>query len=260
MKITWYGTASILLEAEDGRLLFDPFLKALPAGAEPPALAERRRSQFQAQDTILITHGHLDHLSSIQALYQHRPCRICLTKTPHQTLLRQGFPPEKLRLIQPGDLLRFPGMAVKVLRGKHIRYDLGVIRQLLSRSLTREQHIRLMQLARLNRQYPEEHETVFFEVYAEGKRVQLMGSAQLAREEAYPTDADALVLPHQGRSDMDRHNRRIVDALQPKRILLDHYDDAFPPISAPVPVDAFVRELAGAIPTEKLLEGIPVLV
>ena len=34
MKITWYGTASILLESEGERLLFDPFVEL--AGASNP--------------------------------------------------------------------------------------------------------------------------------------------------------------------------------------------------------------------------------
>lgn len=58
MKITWYGTASILLESEGERLLFDPFVEL--AGASNPNSLE----DFVQETDICITHGHVDHLFS----------------------------------------------------------------------------------------------------------------------------------------------------------------------------------------------------
>ena len=55
MKLKWYGTASILLESGETRLLFDPYLHAFAEGAPLP-LAEARTA-----DAIFITHPHLDH-------------------------------------------------------------------------------------------------------------------------------------------------------------------------------------------------------
>ena len=52
MKITWYGTASILLESEGERLLFDPFVEL--AGASNPNSLE----DFVQETDICITHGH----------------------------------------------------------------------------------------------------------------------------------------------------------------------------------------------------------
>ncbi len=99
---------------------------------------------------------------------------------------------------------------------------------------------------------------MFYEILAEGKRIQLMGSANLNENENYETGADLLILPHQGRSDIDEINTVIVQKLKPKRVLLDHYDDAFPPYSAQINVDGFCQRMSKTLPTEKLLEGISV--
>ena len=56
MEITWFGTNSLLIEAEGERIGVDPFPEL--RGAENP----NRTEDFQKADTILITHGHFDHL------------------------------------------------------------------------------------------------------------------------------------------------------------------------------------------------------
>lgn len=258
MEITWYGTASVLLETKEAALLFDPYMKDLPEGREAEAARQARWEAFRVQKNILITHGHLDHLSSITALYSEIPCTVYLTETPRNTLLAQGFPEEKLRLIRPGDVLKFGDITVHIIQGKHIQYDIKTAVQLFSRVRSREMFRRMFRMARMNRVYKENGETLFFEISDGEKRVQLMGSAELAEGVTCPTGADVLVLPHQGRSDMDRHNRVVVEKLEPKRILMDHYDDAFPPVSTEVPVDDFCRQMSRTIPTQKLEEGISV--
>ncbi|MCD8368200.1 MAG: MBL fold metallo-hydrolase [Clostridiales bacterium] len=255
MKITWYGTASILLEGAETALLFDPFLKYLPEGYETEERYTQREAAFRSAANILITHGHLDHLSSVMPLYENKPCTIFLTGTPATTLTKQGFPESKLHRIAPGDVLHFPGVSVRVYQGKHIQFDTKLILEKAFSLNSWRQFPRLIHLLKLNVRYREKNEIVFYEVQAEGKRIQIMGSADLADEVAYPTGADALILPHQGRSDIDSHNEAIIRRLNPKRVLLDHYDDAFPPLSELVPVDAFCRRMSVTVPIENMIEG-----
>ena len=59
MKITWYGTASVLLEAEGEKLLFDPFVQ-LAGGSNPNTLED-----FPSDADICITHGHVDHMLGV---------------------------------------------------------------------------------------------------------------------------------------------------------------------------------------------------
>ena len=59
MKITWLGTAAIRLEADGETVLFDPFVQ-LVGGENPNCLDD-----FLQDQTICVTHGHLDHLMEV---------------------------------------------------------------------------------------------------------------------------------------------------------------------------------------------------
>ena len=90
---------------------------------------------------------------------------------------------------------------------------------------------------------PENGEILFYEVLCGGKRIQIMGSLNLADDVEYPTGADQLILPFQGRSDLAQYGLKIVQRLKPKEVLLDHYDDTFPPISADIDTTGFEQLL-----------------
>ncbi len=255
MKITWYGTASILIETEKTSILFDPYMKALPKNYELKELTENRRNAFIAQKTVFITHGHFDHLSSIKELYKDKDCKIYLTSAPYKTLKKQKFPISKLQQISIGQTIKLDGVKVLALQGKHIRF----IKKDLAIGFIKPKRFKVFWRG-LKRtidylKYPEKNQTLFYELYIEGRLVQIMGSADLDENISYSTGADILILPHQGRKDIDEHNKKIAQQLKPKRILLDHYDNAFPPYSADIPVDKFCEKISKTIPTEKLIEG-----
>lgn len=73
-----------------------------------------------------------------------------------------------------------------------------------------------------------------FDIRAEGKEILLLGSLALSEEEDYPKRADLLILPYQGNSDLEKEALKIIKRLEPKRILLSHFDNAFPPLSRSV--------------------------
>ena len=92
-----------------------------------------------------------------------------------------------------------------------------------------------------------------YEVKGKKARLQILGSMGLRNDVVYPCGADLLVFPLQGRSDLDTFGLDIVARLKPKRVLLDHYDDAFAPATDQVKTEGFeknVRELLG-IPCRK---------
>ena len=70
-----------------------------------------------------------------------------------------------------------------------------------------------------------------------------MGSMNLREEIDYPAGADVLVLPYNGWPDNLPPAKAIIERLRPKTVLLDHWDDTFPPLTTPVDtapvVDAF---------------------
>ena len=62
MRITWYGTAALILREGDGAIAFDPFF-SLPVGC----FAHEELVSFPADELrrvtdVFVTHGHIDHI------------------------------------------------------------------------------------------------------------------------------------------------------------------------------------------------------
>ena len=241
MKLTWYGTAAVMLESGGTRIVFDPFL-GMPY-EEEPFRREHLSASYRTASAVLVTHGHFDHIYDIPAVYHDSETPIYATKTPCETLKRRGVGEEKLRLIRPGDHLELGSFRITVYQGRHCRFDSGVIRKTVFKRDTLRHINRLVELLQLNKQYAENGETLFYEIEAEGKRIQLMGSMGMDEDTDYPIGADAMILPFQGTGDPAASVRPIIDKLKPKSIYLDHYDDAFPPMSSLIATDDFVTEM-----------------
>ncbi len=236
MKLRWFSTAAFTLTEGDTALAFDPFL-GLPLGKRWPDLGG---SAFGAADAVLVTHGHVDHILEIPALLAGSRAPIYATRTPCRTLQKHGVAPDRLRTIRPGDTVDVGSFRVRAYQGRHCKVDGPLIRQTaLSPRLWR--HLpRALRLLCYLAEYPERGETLFYEVTAGGRRIQVMGSLGLDPLVDYPTEADALILPYQGRSDLIPYGWSLVDRLRPKSVYLDHYDDSFPPLTAPVDPRPFI--------------------
>ena len=107
MKITWYGTASILLESEGERLLFDPFVELAGASKETD---------------ICITHGHVDHLFFIPEILEQADATVFATRAVMNTL--EGWVEDTgcLVEVEPGYSWRQGNMRITVLKGKHTSF------------------------------------------------------------------------------------------------------------------------------------------
>ncbi len=254
MKLIWYGTASLMLEEEGVGLAFDPFMGIRPGELKKPPEILPYEKELRCMRNIFITHGHFDHIYHLPRLYaknrrqegesshEERPIIYC-TETPKKTLLRRGMPEMQFREIQPGTEVAIGPFTVRCLQGRHCRFDFPLIlRTVCSRRFFRHPG-HLLRLLYLNMTYPENKEILFYEVICAGKRVQIMGSMNLDQNVSYPTGADLLILPLQGRSDADTYALNLVRRLQPKKILLDHYDNTFEPLTGEVDVSGFVRNV-----------------
>ena len=83
----------------------------------------------------------------------------------------------------------------------------------------------------------------------------MLGSLNLAADVDYPTGMDLLVLPYQGTSDLLTPAIQIIDRLKPRAVLLDHFDDAFPPISNTVDTSDIQEYYAEKLPVNRLEPG-----
>lgn len=276
MKLTWYGTANLVFTAEQPReegqsphaakgadrlqtcgrsqapaeamLAFDPFV-GFPIGAKNRE--ERLRSAkpfFSSVPYVLITHGHLDHIYHIPDFYRDTPTMIYGTDTPCRTLQKKGVPRERLCRIAPGFCGDVGPFFVRAWQSRHCKFDTRLILRTIFRIRFWKHPMGLLRLLSETVRYPENGEILFYEVSASGMRIQVMGSLNLDQHTDYPTGADYLILPFQGRSDLESYAMALLERLRPKAVLLDHWDDTFPPLSDRIDTEAFagmVRQRLG---------------
>ena len=247
MRLTWFTTAAFTLSEGETTIAFDPFL-GLPLNRRWPDLDG---AAFRDVSAVFVTHGHFDHILELPALTADSEAPLYATATPCRTLEAHGVPRERLRRIRPGAAVTVGSFQVQAYQGRHCTFDGPLIRQTAPR-LCRHP-LRAARLLRYLIEYPEKGETLFYEVRAGEKRVQVMGSLGLDPAVAYPTGVDALLLPYQGRSDLVDYGWPLVQRLQPKAVYLDHYDDSFPPLTADIDTRPFCDRLtARGIPCQAL--------
>lgn len=238
MKITWLGTASVRLEAEGERVLFDPFVQF--AGGEHP----NSMDDFRQDETICITHGHLDHLMEATEFLEEdgsAEATVYCGSVAAKTLSGLVLDTSNVVQVNPGTVFKIGGITIKVWEGCHARPGFGMAaRRLVSVRLLRY-FKNALALGYLNRKFPEGGQTLIYELRAEGKTVLVMGSLGLRKEISYPTGADLCILPYQGSRYLEAEALEAVERLQPKRIMLDHFDDAFPPVSESVDTRGFKK-------------------
>lgn len=226
MKLIWYGTAAIGIESQGQKLLIDPFLPL--KGSSAPSFQQ----EFQMYDKILITHGHLDHIGNMKEIFGKEKKKIFCTKTPAKSLKRDQV--GEIHLIRCGSVLHFRKMTVTVCRGRHVSYDLPILKKTFFSWRFVKMLREALQIGKMFRKYPENQETVGYFMEAEGKTVFVMGSLNLDPDTEYPKGMDVCILPYQGCSTLLEEAEKVLERLAPKSVFLDHFDDTFPPISAQV--------------------------
>ena len=236
MKIKWYGTATITLEQNGTQLLFDPFLPRSNKVFMPPI------NELSAIENIFVTHGHLDHIVDIPAIVKHGDGKasIYCTEKPRDVLLSKGIGEKHIQIIRHSDCLNFGPFKLRVLKGKHIVFNKGIVIKTFLRPHVFIYWKNMRYMLEENKKCVEAGETVVYDIIAENKHILLLGSLNLDDNTEYPTGIDLLIMPFQGRSDINKYAVQFIDRLQPKKVLLDHFDDTFPPISSAVNTSLFV--------------------
>lgn len=239
MELIWHGTAAIEVICSSGRILFDPFVPL--EGSE----VDVRIGEFDGFSDVFVTHGHFDHISDLPEIVRRNPdIRIHCTETPYASLIQKGVQAGNIVRIGYGQTILCQGFTIHTFHGKHAVLP-KVTSSRLGYALRSPARRNLPHILRENSRCRENDETVFYQIEAEGKTISLMGSLNLRDEVDYPTGADALVLPYNGWEDNFPPATAVIDRLKPKRILLDHYDNTFPPLTMPLDLTQILTTYPG---------------
>ena len=218
MKLTWLGTAVFVLESGEEKILFDPFME-LQGGHV--ALTDDELLQY---DTVFITHCHFDHFA---------------------------FTADK---IDDSDFTVFCTRRITPLRARHIAFRWRYILDTLSPWRMIRYAGNLPFLFWANRTFKEAGEIVAYDIKAEGREILLLGSLALDPAETYPKHADVLILPYQGNNDLPARAREVLSVLQPKSVVLSHFDNAFPPMSRDVDLRPLKKLMQEEFPDIKVVK------
>lgn len=251
MKVTWYGTASIGLTDGETKLLIDPYVRRNKKLDNTPLGA------YTGADAILVTHGHLDHIQDIPKLTKaDTKVPVYCTATPCKTLQKYGVAPERIREISCGEQFSIGNFNIKVHHGHHVTFNAAYVAKVFARCTV--MFPKTFQFEYYNIRMPENDEIVIYEIENGGKTVLVMGSYGIDEKETYPENADLFILPYGGSTAIPEMAMPFIEKIHPKKILVDHFDDAFPPLTRRMDVEAFGQflferdpDLSYVIPKER---------
>ena len=236
MDIKWFGTATMILSEGDHSLLFDPFVSM------NPQVGVYSHEKAEKVDDVLITHGHFDHLVDVPDLIERYGQTVHCSETAAVTLMKKGVDSANINVIKPGDILELGPFTINVMEGKHIKFDLKLIRKTLFNRRVIKHRDNLKEIVSSNRDFPE-GEVLVFKIDVNGKTIIALGSMNLAKKVNYPKGADLLILPFQGRSDINKYAIKFIKKLKPMSVYLHHFDDTFPPVSKEVNFKKFLKTM-----------------
>ena len=246
MKITWYGTATIAVEDENTKIIFDPFVRQNKKLRSTPV------EGFTGFDAIFITHGHFDHLFSIPDIMNaDRNVPVYCTKTPAATLCKHKVNMDNVKVIEHGDTLQIGEFKITAYRAKHIVFDAKYILSVFMNCAIKLPVFISEIYHHIN--FPENEEILMYEIEHRGKRVLLSGSFGVVDGIEYPKKPDMFILAHGGSTKIEEVVTPFVDEIQPASIMFTHFDDAFPPLTRYIDVEKVSRDFRKTHPDIKFI-------
>jgi L-ascorbate metabolism protein UlaG (beta-lactamase superfamily) len=251
--LTWLGAAGFHVKYRGEELLLDPFLSR-PMGGSRPANVEAEH--FARVSLILVSHGHFDHAMDAGRLARLSGARVFAPAKTCSRLSRGGLADTRLFANERHARVEWNGVHIEVVPSRHIRCNPALV----VRSLVRIVRGRLATVMfRLWRDYPKGSDSEFLLDFA-GYRVLHSGSgggdwARLSR--LHP---NCLLLPYSDRLDLPDYYMEAVRTLVPDTIVLDHFEDFFPPLHVSYPIEEFGIRVKREFPHIRLISptlGVP---
>lgn len=250
MRIKWYGTASLLIEAGNARILVDPYLKQYNHKL-PPLPVEEAASA----DAAFITHPHLDHFSDVGVFLEAGLKKVFVSERGIAIAQANGIPDGRLIPLAANERVTVGDVTVRTFQSRHCKFDAPTVLSVALDPATYFCHfkdgVRLLKATKRFR--IEENDIFALEFSAEGKKIMVLGSAGFDANTEYPDGADLLVFPFQGRARMHRYMIPFLKEFSPKAVMIDHFDDAFPPLTHTVKTKKFVETVKKYLPEARAI-------
>ena len=247
MKLKWYGTASLLLESGGTRLLFDPYLR------RNDALLPVDTREARTAEAIFITHPHFDHFIDVDVFTKEGGVRrVYVSENGIRIARENGCNTDCMVPMSANERFEVGPFTVKTYPAKHCVFDVWTV---LGVALSPKTYFKYFKpgVARIGetKRYQIKDDIYAIEVSDGASRVMILGSAGFLKGADYPKGCDLLVFPYQGRTGMHRYLKKFLPVFEPKGVLIDHFDNAFPPYTHQMRVKKFAPTLQKARPAAR---------
>jgi L-ascorbate metabolism protein UlaG (beta-lactamase superfamily) len=235
VRVRWLGTAGFEISAGGTSILIDPYItraRLADCVLRPLAsdLAEIARVTPRA-DAIIVGHTHFDHALDVPTIAMRTGATVFGSRSA-VALCRASRVPET-RLVnverepgQPPFTAEVGPFKLRFAASAHSRFLLG--RVPFPGEIQDCDHVPL-------RTEKYRCGAVFrVEIEVMGRTIVHLGSAELVERVAPPKDVDLLLLCVAGWQSSDHFPERVARALDPRAVLLSHWDNFFTPLDTPV--------------------------
>ena len=244
MRIRWYGTASLLVEGGNTRVLIDPYLRPFNKKLPPVPVEEATTA-----DAVFITHPHLDHFSQVGVFTCGNVKNIYVSQSGIDIARKMGLYTPIMTPLGADQTVTVGDITVRTYRGRHCKFDGATVLGIAFGPRTYFHPIHALALLKGMKNYKITPDDVYvLELSCGGKRIVVLGSAGMDGDTVYPHGADLLVFPYQGRTRMHRYAIPFLQTFRPKAVMLDHFDNAFPPFTHKVNTKKFIPAVAEYFP------------
>ena len=240
MKVTFFGTTTLLFDDGKDQILFDahltrPSLLTFAFGSAPTdtKLVDEKLKLHHVDrlKAIFVSHSHYDHV--LDAAYIANQCdAVIYGSSSTMKVAEGGDVPEERRIeFQANETYEVGGYRIKVIPSIHSKPT--IINNDLGQTIDKPIH----QPAKL-RDYKEGGSYDFY-VEVDGKRIMIRPSFNYILGQMDGYKADVLFLGVAGLQKADAETEKIfyqetIDKLEPKLVIPVHWDNFFSPLTKPV--------------------------
>lgn len=235
MRIKWYGTATLLLECGNTRILVDPYLKKYN-----PKLPRVPVEEAATAHTAFITHPHLDHFADIETFINAGVKRVYVSENGIHHAQDNQIPSDCMLPLGANERYEVGDFIVSTYQSRHCLFDAATVLGVALNPATYCKFGAGVALLKETKKFKITDDIFALQFVGDGKTLMVLGSAGMDENIAYPTGADLLVFPYQGRARMHRYMIPFLKTFQPKKVMIDHHDDAFPPLTHTINTKKFL--------------------